>query len=87
MMFLLKYWKFITPAIAAIFLAGAFFYHGHSQYQKGYKDAKAANVAAKSSAQTDNATIWKDVRHEIGQIVDLDSAAADLGIMRPDELR
>lgn len=39
MLWLLKNWKITLPILAALSLLGAFWYHGHNEYGKGYQRA------------------------------------------------
>lgn len=78
--------KIAAAAIGIAVLCVVIKLYGMSEYRRGKSEAENAALAAKSDAQTQNATILKEVNNAVRKIPDtqLDSAAANLGILRPD---
>lgn len=89
MMFLIKYWKLIAPGIAVILLAGAFWYHGAVQYQKGVTDTQAANLVEQIDA-TEQATkdgVKNEKKFKSIPITDVDAYGLKRNWLRADEDR
>lgn len=84
-----KYWKLIAPVIAVILLAGAFWYHGSVQYQKGVTDTQAANLVAqiKAAEQATKDGVNNEKKFKAIPITDVDAYGIKHGWLRSNEDR
>lgn len=86
--FVLRYWRFILPALAVFSIAGAFWGYGVLKYRAGYEAAQAAYKLKIEAMAREAAEKAGQDREKIANVEkNLDDAGIDrglveLGIMR-----